>query len=187
MKLYPDFAKTDDYLPARISQRLSCKKWLAIASIILAFGTGFFVCRLTWPRQVAAKTEKEDATPTTKTEQNPRRKDRDLDSGVTQRADAKIISMLHESSNGVLEVKDNIAQTVLKNRAALGSKDGFTDLDNGSYAVHWYCVHNKTGYGIVEDGQRKVFLLKWDHGVIEPPKKITKITLPNGRRVEASN
>ncbi len=56
---------------------------------------------------------------------------------------------------GVLIVKDGSAQTVLHKRAAIGNKNGYQDLPDGSYPIHSYCLHEDAGYGIstTEDNQ----------------------------------
>ncbi len=151
------------------------KMGMMILGSVTVFAIGFFLSHITWPRYVEVEkiVEKRQMVRFPEEERKPPVQ-RDLSLEIEKRADTKIISLFESSWKGVLIVKDNKAQTVLRNRAALGrtvlgNKQGFVDLKNDSYTVHNYFTYLDTGYGIVDDGQQNFFLLLWSSGATKAP------------------
>ncbi len=109
----------------------------------------------------------------------------DLEQEVEKRAEERLAFVL-QNFRGVLIVKDHEALTVRYKKAAAGNKDGFWDLKKGvSYPLYGYVHYKECGYGLVNDLQRGIFLLKLESGVTKAP--VTSpgtLMVPSGIRVE---
>lgn len=154
-----------------------------VAGIFLSFIVGFFASHVLWPRHTTTE-RKVYVEPRA----NQYSSAYHLDIEIQKHADARSTRML-QSCMGVLEIKDNEAQTVLHKRAAVGSKQGFVDLKNDfPYLIQSYIFHRETGYGIADDGQHNLFLIVWQPGKIKvPTANPGAIKIVSGRRIEVSN
>jgi hypothetical protein len=160
---------------------LGCCVW-TIAVFTIGFGSGHY----TFPREVVhEKVVWLPAKITEKKDELPEPPQRNIDKEVRQLAEEKISNILQNCA-GVLEIKDGEAQTVRYKKAAIGKKGGFTDIKKGvPYTVHSYFLHNKTGRGLVGDGENNIFFLDWQPGTTNPPGiNPGTLTVVSGKRVE---
>ncbi len=143
---------------------------------------GFFFCRKVWPRIQTITVEKEVLVPVKVQKDDALAIDLEID----RRAHQRFIGIMEQSWLGVLEIKDNEAQTVLHKRAALATKNRFFDLKNDvSYTVYGYFTYMEKGYGIAGDGKNTFFPFVWYPGTTKAPIiNPGTIRIPAGRRVE---
>ena len=158
----------------------------------IIFLTGFFLCYFVWPRHIKVEVEKvveKQVTVSLPVVKEKALSKDELEARVQRYATTRLMNLLQSPENwkGVLEVKDNEAQTVRYKRAALASSQGFADLKNDSYWVYGYSVHKDVGCGICFDGQSNLFIFRWYPGVTKVPIDIKTIRIIQGRRVEASS
>lgn len=183
----PASIRTTEDFPIISARNVFLKIRFAITIIaVISFIIGFSVCALIQP-----KTETAKPPPPPITTAKPKHDIAPVDIGLEldRLARAKVVNFLRESWLGVLEIRDGKAITVRYKRAALGNKNGFTDLKNdASYVVHNYFVNGDKGYGIVDDGNRNFFLAIWYPGITKVPlTNPGTIRIPSGDRIETGN
>lgn len=153
-------------------------RWLKASILVMAIFLAGVSTRFIWPHQVVLE--------------KPIIKEVQIEKIHWKVIDAKqptLANALEEGRFGVLMVMDGQAKTVLKNRAAVGSKHGFWDLRNDIiYTIHNYAFFQNTGYGIVSDDESNFFFLVWQTG--QTPAPITNpktIFVPSGRKIAIGN
>jgi len=179
---------TVDFLPPGPARR----QWRGKVVLVLAMAGMFFLGLVTsyaaWPRYVTVTQPlPKNTQPATVKEKDssPKPAERNIDAEVKHMAGERAKAML-EGCAGVVEIKDNEAQTVRYKKAAIASKGGFTDLKKGvPYTFHSYHVHNDIGYGLVGDDEGLLFHLVWYPGAIKAPTiKPVTLTVSSGKRIE---
>lgn len=176
--------KTALYIPIMPLIGLFKKLSVILVSIMLGLAVGFLVCYWWRPRYIIVE---RDLYPAKKVAQAVL-PDADLDARIRRRAEEMTMELL-QACRGILEIKDNEAQTVLHKRAAIGSKNGFIGLKNDTpYVIHHYFLHRNTGYGIAGESAKNIFLIIWHPGAIKPPSANPgAIKVVSGRRIEITS
>lgn len=191
-----DFAETAPYFPCANNSGLTLKTRLLLASFVLFVFMPIFLLILSVLSQ-KFNAERSDAkkerviqkTAPPEDNRQPIARNIDPEKEIDRRAEIKLINLLQENWQGVLEVKDGKSLTTKNKQAALGNKRGFTVLkskkDEVVYTVHNYFVYEDKGYGIVADDKKSlVFLLIWHTGTAKPPSTIRTIYIPSGQKIE---
>lgn len=162
-----------------LNQSKSRFPWEAIlfsASFMLTFFAGIIVCKCLWP---SVRYERE--IPICLVAHKPEHAEEKKEMLPPERI---FIKELPEKCLGVLEIKDNEALTVLKKKAAIGSKNAFEYLKSStSYrTICYHCLDE--GFGMVAFDDENFFILRWYEGATKPPLHLKSFYVAKGRRIE---
>ena len=188
---------TVDFMPTHSKWRFKKSLWRFKKSLLavlcgLAFLLGLIIGPLIWPQTITVEKEKivEVKVPyiLPKTQWDKIEEEGLLHERAEIRANQKVIDML-ENCVGFMRIRDGEAENIAHRRAAVCGKSGFVDLENNRpYRILWYFNHNSTGRGIVDMGEKKIFLLEWVSGKTKAPLlNPGAIIIPAGKNIQTTS
>ena len=176
---------TPSLLPGAPAPKDDGKMLITVAGFAAAFGTGFLLCYLAYPREkivpiirevpIAVKNPTKELQPSWEISNYE----------IEQRVNSKI-TQLFRNSSGFFEVKDGESTFAPNRRAAVKTKTGHIDLKNNmTYLLFFYSVHDGTTRAVAYDGNQTLFRFMWHSGKTKPAATNPgAFRIPHGKVVE---